>query len=169
MKKSIVTIIILFMAALTAYMIYNSITRLNATKQGEKNASLMTSIVAKLTPLEGRALKSYLRPTLLIYFNSECDYCQHQLELINGTPEILEQFQLILVSYQDILEIETHLVNYSAITVANYALYQVEPDKVLSTFGRTSVPQLFVYQDNLLKGTFKGFTKTESILETIRL
>lgn len=170
MKKKLLYGLILTIVFGTIYMVISSVSTLKDKSEGSKNTLVLSSLINQLKDASNKSQRqNYLKPSLLIYFNSECDYCQHQLEQINDTPDILRQFQLILVSYQNASEVEEYLVKHHAIAQTNYTLYQLAPDQVLSTFGKTSVPQLYVYQDNLLKSSFKGLTKTESILKSIKL
>lgn len=170
MKKITLVGISLIILSAVSYMIVNSITKLNMKSEGEKNTLVLSSLISQLTTSEGEArLQNFLKPSLLIYFNSECDYCQKQLEQINAFPEILKKYQLVLVSYQDREAVNSYLEKLPAIKGSNYALYYVSPENVLPTFGKSGVPQLFVYQDNLLKNSFKGLTKSETIFNAIEL
>ena len=40
------------------------------------------------------------RPTVLIYFNSGCDYCQHEAQSIEQHIESFKEVQLVFVSYE---------------------------------------------------------------------
>ncbi len=170
MRKIYLYSLVVTVVTATIYMIFQSVFKLNLQSQGNQNTKTLSVLIGQLKDMDkSQPLNSYLKPSLLVYFNSECDYCQRQIKLINDSPEILQQFQLILVSYQDIAEVKNYLTKHLAVAKTGYKFYQVEPDKVLATFGKTSLPQLYIYENNLLKSTYKGFTKAHIILKTASL
>ena len=162
--------IIVAIVALATFMVMTSVQKLQNRKYiGSKVKVLSTLLTEHLQSVDHTSEPvSYLQPTLLVYLNSECNFCIRQTELINENNNLLDQYQLILVSFEPAEQIRKFIKNYENLAAGNYFLYNVDAEKVEEIFGRTTSPQLFIYQDNLLVSSHKGITEPNIIIKSLQ-
>jgi thiol-disulfide isomerase/thioredoxin len=108
------------------------------------------------------------KPTLLIYFNSECEHCQYEAtELVKNAPK-LESANVVLVSSESIHKIKAFYQKYNLFKIKHLHILKTTTQNFYDYFGETSVPSIFIYSaDNQLIKHFKGETKIEAILRSL--
>lgn len=106
--------------------------------------------------------------TLLIYFNSTCEICQLELQKIEERIADFKKGQIILVSSQELKELESFIDSNPWIKSPNVHLLLDEEMEVAAYYGVRSVPSIFCYDsDGILKGKYNGFTKVDLLLKGI--
>lgn len=106
--------------------------------------------------------------TLLIYFNSTCEICQSELNKIEERIVDFKIGQIILVSSQELKELESFIDSNPWIQSPNVHLLLDEEMKVAAYYGVRNVPSIFCYDsDGILKGKYNGFTKVDLLLKNI--
>lgn len=107
-------------------------------------------------------------PALFIYFNSECEFCNEEAELIQQNIDQLSTFQLIFVSIENpdkIKEFAIHhkLINYDKINFLSDTQVSFAP-----TFDVKSLPCLVLYdKDQHLIEKIKGKIKPQVLIEKL--
>jgi peroxiredoxin len=107
--------------------------------------------------------------TLFIYFNSECEFCNEEAEMIKENIEKFSNFQLIFVSVEQPELIKTfaekhQLINYDKINFLSDTKVSFAP-----TFDVKSLPCLVLYdKDQHLIEKIKGQIKPEILIEKLR-
>ena len=107
-------------------------------------------------------------PTLFIYFNSECEFCNEEAEMINQNIDKFSPIQLIFVSIENpnkIIEFAIHhkLINYDKINFLSDTKVSFAP-----TFDVKSLPCLVLYdKDQHLIEKIKGQIKPKVIIEKL--
>jgi thiol-disulfide isomerase/thioredoxin len=106
------------------------------------------------------------KPTLILYFNSECDHCQYEAEAISQNVNKFENVNLLWVSYESLSIIRQFANTYKLASYPNIHFTKINHKAILSTFGSVSIPHIFIYDkdDKLLK-EYKGETKVEALLK----
>ena len=96
-------------------------------------------------------------PVVFIYFNSECEYCQHEAQEIQQNIAAFNKTQIIFISTEKPNKIEEFAQNYNLKTYDNiYFLYD-ERDHFARTFDANTIPFLAVYnKHHKLIEKFKG-------------
>lgn len=107
-------------------------------------------------------------PTLFIYFNSECEFCNEEAEMIQLNIDKFSPIQLIFVSIENpdkIKEFAIHhkLFNYDKINFLSDTQVSFAP-----TFDVKSLPCLVLYdKDQHLIEKIKGQIKPEVLIEKL--
>ena len=104
------------------------------------------------------------RPTVIIYFNSECSLCQHEAAEIKAHYSDLQEANILMISSESLVAIRTFGKTYQLDQYENIQLAQMDPVAVTETFGAISVPTILIYnrQQQLVK-QYRGETKIEAI------
>jgi peroxiredoxin len=107
-------------------------------------------------------------PTLFVYFDSECEFCNEEAEMIKQNIDQLSTFQLIFVSIENpdkIKEFAIHhkLINYDKINFLSDTQVSFAP-----TFDVKSLPCLVLYdKDQHLIEKIKGQINPEVLIEKL--
>lgn len=101
--------------------------------------------------------------TIIIYFNSECHYCENEINEVRNNIKFFENYQLIFLSFEPKSNAIKFLNNYNL----SQMYYEVNPEFLTSTIPG-GVPQTFIYKDGELEKHFKGEAKIEAILEILK-
>lgn len=107
-------------------------------------------------------------PSLFIYFNSECEFCNEEAELIQQNIDQLSTFQLIFISIENPDKIKEFaiyhkLFNYDKINFLSDTQVSFAP-----TFDVKSLPCLVLYdKDQHLIEKIKGQIKPEVLIEKL--
>lgn len=107
-------------------------------------------------------------PILLVYFNSECEFCNEEAEMIQQNIDKFSPIQLIFVSIENpdkIKEFAIHhkLFNYDKINFLSDTQVSFAP-----TFDVKSLPCLVLYdKDQHLIEKIKGQIKPEVLIEKL--
>jgi len=109
------------------------------------------------------------KPIVIIYFNSECNYCQREIKSIEEDITSFGQSNVLLISSESIKTISLFQNQYDFINHPQVRFLKINEDMIYPTFGAVSVPHLFIYGKNgqLLK-EYKGETKIEAIVKHIK-
>lgn len=100
--------------------------------------------------------------TIIVYFNSECHYCENEINEIRNNIKYFENFQLIFLSFEPKSNAIKFLSDYN---LSNF-YSEVNPELLTSTI-LGGVPQTFIYKNGLLQKHFEGEVKIEAILEVL--
>jgi thioredoxin-related protein len=109
------------------------------------------------------------QPTIIMYFSPTCDHCQHQWADMVKRKEDLQQFQIVMATYQPFEEMAEF---YEKEQIASYPNIHVGRDEkyFLPPFYRMqSLPYLALYdkQGNLIT-TFEGNVKIDKLLDAFK-
>ena len=107
-------------------------------------------------------------PLLLIYFNSECEYCQYELAEIRRNIQSFTNVEVVLISCEKISIIKDASKNFDVTNLPRMHFTKIASNDLFQAFGSLSLPHIFIYdKDNKLVKEFKGETKAEAILKYI--
>ena len=171
MKKTLKIVIPLLVISLLAFMGYKVVSKINHKKQVAENIKKLPTF--SYVTLENKIFtqKSLAQstPTLFIYFNSECDFCNHEAEMVQQNIEQLKAIQVVFISYEPIEKIKQFATKFKLLNHANISFLSDSKITFATTFDVKSMPCLVLYdKDNNLIEKIKGQVKIETVLEKFR-
>lgn len=107
---------------------------------------------------------------IFIYFNTECDYCIHEAQMIKENIAQFKDLQLIFVSFENPELIKKFAQKHKLITYEN--VYFLSDNKVSfsTTFDSQSMPSMILYnKKHQLIEKIKGQTKASTLLKKINV
>lgn len=171
MKKILKILLPILVLSLLAIMGYKVVSKINHKKQVAENIKKMPTF--SYVTLENKIFtqKSLVQstPTLFIYFNSECDFCNHEAEMVQQNIEQLKDIQVVFISYEPAEKIKQFASKFNLLHHDNISFLSDSKITFASTFDVKSMPCLVLYdKDNNLIEKIKGQVKIETVLEKFR-
>jgi peroxiredoxin len=168
MKKFVGFILILLILGLVGWMIYTSVKTLSKKEALAENIQEVPEFSLLLMDNSSISIrKNYTQsPLLLIYFNSECEYCKAEAREIVKNRELLTGIEMIFISLEPLQNIKRFGDGIGLSSMPNVLLGKIDDKTADGILGITSAPQLFIYnRDGKLTKQFKGSTKIEAIIK----
>lgn len=108
--------------------------------------------------------------TILIFFNSECEYCVYEASEIRSAIQALSNISIIFISTEELTLIRKFGEDQGLLHYQNVFFAQISHTALSETFGHLSIPHIFIYDSshNFIK-EFNGETKVEAILKYVKL
>lgn len=169
-KKSILLIVVFVALSLLSYLGYNVISKAKEKNQIAKQLEIIPEF--EFLTLEQKPFtKANLRPnsnTIFIYFNSECDFCQHEAQSISDNLDNFKNVQFIFVSTEPIEIIKHFSEQYNLKNQQNITFLYDNLSTFSSRFDANSIPYLLIYNKNqkLIK-KHKGQLNAKGILKAL--
>lgn len=170
MKKILKIIVPILVVSLLMYLGYSIITKMQHKDEVAKTLQTIPGFSFKT--LENNTFTNKdLKPntaTVFIYFNSECDFCQHEAQSISDNLEQFKDMQLLFVSTEDIETIKAFAKTYNLINLQNITFLYDSTHTFSNRFDANSIPFILIYnktQDLVKK--HKGQLKPEAILKAL--
>ena len=167
MKKILKIVIPILVISLLAFMGYKVVSKINHKKQVAENIKKMPAF--SYLNLENKIFTNENleegKPTLFIYFNSECDFCNHEAEMVQQSIDQLKAIQVVFISYEPIEKIKQFATKFKLLNYDN--IYFLSDSKITfaTTFDVKSMPCLVLYdKENNLIEKIKGQVKIETVL-----
>jgi peroxiredoxin len=172
MKKYLKIIIPLAAIALFSFMSYQVVSKINHKNEVAQN--IKTVPVFSYENMKGGFFtKEDLKketPILFIYFNSECEYCNEETQMIKENMEELKDFQLVFISFEKSDLIKAFATKYQLTTYDNVHFLSDTKASFATTFDVQSLPCLVLYDKNQhLIEKIKGQTKVETLVKKLRI
>ena len=170
MKKHIKTILILTFVAALSFFAYQIVTKINHKKEVAKNIKTIPIFSYENTDSGSFTNKNlkYATPTLFVYFNSECEYCNEEAEMVKENIEKFQNIQVIFISFEQPELIKTFSAKHKLNTHNNIHFLHDSKVTFATTFDVKSLPCLVLYDKNKkLIEKIKGQTKTEILLKKL--
>lgn len=107
---------------------------------------------------------------IFIYFNTECDYCINEAQMIKKNITQFKDLQLVFVSFENLELIKKFAQKHQLTTYDN--VYFLSDNKVSfsTTFDSPSIPSMILYnKKHQLIEKIKGQTKTSTLLKKMNL
>ncbi|MBA4746742.1 MAG: redoxin domain-containing protein [Muricauda sp.] len=106
--------------------------------------------------------------TVFLYFNSECDFCQHEAKSIADDHHLIKNVQLVFISTEPMEQIINFSKVYALDKKASVIFVQDEAKRFTKIFQPSSIPFNLIYdkEQKLLK-TQKGQLTVQGLLKII--
>jgi len=167
MKKTIAILLLIAVLCTGAYLGSNILRGYEQRAQVEENRQTLPAF--SFQGLAGQAFElgdlAAGQPMLVIYFHSDCDYCQYEARAIRDSLHRFAEANVVLVSDEPIERLREFGEAYDLLSAPNvYILHDANGD-FKRLFGTSSVPSIFIYnRSRELVKHYKGETKIEAIL-----
>jgi thioredoxin-related protein len=161
-KQLIVTIFTSILALLTyfGFQIYKKIKAKKVFAEQVKRLPKSTNFqwVGKQTPNNDA-------PTIILFFNPDCDHCQYEAQAILEHPSDFVNTNFWWVTTVDSSAINDFSKKYHLDKLSKHYFAKLSTEKVIETFGSVSVPHIFIYdKTGVLQKEFRGETKIKALL-----
>lgn len=170
-KKTILIIVVIGILGLLSYLGYNIISKTKEKIQIAKQLEIIPEF--EFLTLEQKSFtKTNLKPktnSIFIYFNSECDFCQHETQSISDNLDSFKNVQFIFVSTEPIEIIKQFAEQYNLNNKQNIIFLYDNLYTFSNLFDTNSIPYLLVYDKNqkLIK-KHKGQLNANGILRALQ-
>ena len=168
MKKILKIVIPVLIIILLVFMSYKVVSKINHKKQVAENIKKMPAFSYFTLNNEiftNENLKKG-KPTLFIYFNSECDFCNHEAEMVHRNIEQLKNIQVVFISYENLEKIKSFAAKFKLLHHDNIHFLSDSKITFATAFDVKSMPCLVLYdKENNLIEKIKGQVKIEMVLE----
>lgn len=170
MKKFLKIILPIFVLAILVFLSYRVWDKIQYKNEVEENTEILPDF--SYQNIQGSSFKKQdlnkNLPVVFIYFNSECEYCQHEARDIKENIPAFKNAQLLFVSTEKPERIEEFAQTYKLNRYDNiYFLYD-ERGHFARTFDANSIPFLAIYnKDDQLVKKIKGQTTVSTILAAL--
>ncbi|PIX12347.1 MAG: redoxin [Flavobacteriaceae bacterium CG_4_8_14_3_um_filter_31_8] len=170
-KKILLFVVAISVLGLISYLGYNVITKAKEKNQIAKQLEVIPEfkfLTLEQQPFTKVNLKSNTKTTF-IYFNSECDFCQHEAQSISDNLDSFKNVQFIFVSTEPIETIKQFSEQYNLNNQQNINFLYDNLDIFSSRFDANSIPYLLIYDTNqkLIK-KHKGQLNAKDILRALQ-
>ncbi|MEZ0183145.1 peroxiredoxin family protein [Flavobacterium oncorhynchi] len=172
MKKSFKIIITLLLTGTLFFLGYQITSKINHKKQILQNIKTIPKYSYKNInggTFSNENLKK-ATPTIFIYFNTECEYCNEEASMIHENIDSFRDFQLIFVSYEPLYKIKKFAQNYKLIQYDNVHFLHDYKVTFATTFDVSLLPCLILYDKNQnLIEKVKGQIKPAILIKKLNL
>lgn len=158
MKKKVIIFFGFLLILVVGWMGYSSIKKLDMKNDIQSRQSDLTLMLSQL----GQSNVDESTFTILMFFNSECEHCQWEMQEISKNIDQFSQHQLLFASFEPEKEAMAFLDQHG---LSKYYVKST-PEKVMASFSG-GVPQTLIYKDGKLVKHYKGEVKIEAILEAL--
>jgi len=170
MKKYLKIILTLTFICILVFFSYKTVIKINYKKVAAQNIKTIPEFSYK--DINGLFFNNHNikinTPTLFIYFDSGCEYCNEEAEMIKKNIEKFKNIQLIFVSFEQPALIKTFATKHHLISYQNIHFLYDNKITFAKTFDINSLPYLILYdKDQKLIAKIKGQTKTEILLKKL--
>ena len=171
MKKYLKIFIPLIFVSLLSIMGYKIVSKINHKKEVAANIKTIPAFIyqnLKGESFSTKNLKAYTA-TLFIYFNSECEYCNQEAQMIQESIDKFASHQLVFVSFEQPKKIASFAKKHNLLNYDNIHFVCDSKVTFATTFDIQSIPCLVLYDKNQqLIEKLKGQTKVETILKKLQ-
>lgn len=169
-KKVFLIIFITTVLGVLSYLGFNVISKAKEKNQIAKQLETIPEFEF-LTLSQQPFTKANLNPnsnTIFIYFNSECDFCQHEAQSIGDNLDSFKNVQFIFVSTEPIEIIKQFSKQYNINSKQNITFLYDSFSAFSSQFDANSIPYLLIYnEDQKLIKKHKGQLNASGILRIL--
>lgn len=168
-KKQLKIIIPILLLGSLGFMGYKVTNQINYKKEVAENIKIIP--VFSYENIKGGIFtnKDLKRiPTVFIYFNSECEYCNEETQMIKENIVKFKPFQIIFISFEKLNKISDFANKYQLNSNDNVTFLSDSKVTFATTFDVKSLPCIVLYDENQkLIEKIKGQTKAETLIKKL--
>jgi peroxiredoxin len=170
MKNILKILFLLLFIGVSSYMGYLVISKINHKK--EVSSFIKTMPKFSYQNLDGSVFTNanlkINTPTIFVYFNSDCEFCNGEASMIKENVDQFSNIQLVFISFEKPVAIKTFAQKNKLDGYDNIHFVCDSKVSFSTTFDVKSMPCLVMYnKNNQLIEKIKGQTKVESLLKKI--
>jgi len=171
MNKLLKIILLVLFICVAFFLGYQITTKISHKKEVAKNIKIIPRFIYQ--NINGKVftnddLKKDI-PVLFIYFNTECEYCNEEAQILTNNITKFKDIQIIFISSENINQIKKFAQQYKVNHYDNvHFLYDCKVS-FASTFDVNSLPCLVLYdKDKKFIVKIKGQTKPEILIKKLK-
>ncbi|KLT71625.1 hypothetical protein AB674_00760 [Flavobacterium sp. ABG] len=151
-------------------MVYNIISKINHKKELAEHIKTIPAF--NYQDLNGVAFTNKNLKTdiavLFVYFNSDCEFCNEEAQMIQENIEKLSLIQVVFVSFEQVKQIKSFAQKHSLLNHDNIHFVSDTNVTFATSFDVKSLPCLVLYNKNQqLIEKIKGQTQVATILKKL--
>ncbi len=171
MKKTTAVLLLVAVLCTGAYLGSSILQKYEQKQQVQENCQTLAAF--SFQNLAGQAFElndmAAGQPTLVIYFNPDCEHCQYEARAIRDSLHRFEQTNVLLISDEPSARLQEFGAEYDLLGYPNVHILHDANGDFRRLFGTSSVPSIFIYnRERELVKHFKGETKIEAILKYLQ-
>ncbi len=170
MKKILKIIIPILALSLLGYLGYSVVTKMQYKSEVSKTLQSIPNFSFKTldNTIFTNAELVTNTPTVFIYFNTECDFCQHEAQSIGDNLAQFIHVRLLFVSTEPIETIRAFAKTYNLLTQQNITFLYDSTHTFSNRFDANSIPYILIYnkKQELVK-KHKGQLRPKAILKAL--
>lgn len=166
-KKYILTGLLVLLFTGIGILIAKTIRTNNHKKQvSEQLKMIPTFETYNMDSLKVSHVEFNKKPTVIIYFNTECEHCQYEATQIVKYQDKFKNVNLYMLSAENIPKIKAFASQKRLDKISNLEMGKITVKESFEVFAFTSIPDILIYNaSGELQKHFKGETKIEAILK----
>jgi peroxiredoxin len=166
-KKYILTGMLVLLFAGIGILIAKTIRTNNHKKQVSEQLKMIPNFEAyNMDSLKVSHTEFNKKPTIIVYFNTECEHCQYEASQIMKYQDKFKDVNLYMLSAENTTKIKAFAHKMGLDKISNLELGKITVKESFEVFAFTSIPDILIYNaSGELQKHFKGETKIESILK----
>lgn len=162
-KRLGIGLAVAFLCAIT-WLGFRTVSKLNTQKETTARRQRPDGIPAFTAHRAERLLLTGPSPTVVVYFNPDCEHCQYQAGQLARHPALLRKTRVWLLSTEPLPALQTFARRYRLDSLPAVTVARIEPRVAFDSLGFRAVPHLLVYgPDGRLKKEFRGETRWEAV------
>ncbi|WP_445711187.1 peroxiredoxin family protein [Flavobacterium sp.] len=172
MKKYLKIILPLLVLSLTGFMGYIVVSKIKHKKEIATKIKKIPNFSYNTLNDGAFTLNNLItnKAVIFIYFNSDCNFCNHEAEMIQQNIDKLNNIQIVFVSFEDDEKIVAFANSYNLLGYDNIHFLRDTAHSFTSTFDVNSLPSLVLYDKNhMLIEKIKGQVKIEALIEKLKI
>lgn len=96
---------------------------------------------------------------VIIYFNSSCDLCEFEAIDIRDNIKDFQNVNLLMLTSESLKSIQLFSSKFNLDKNENITFAKIDEKDVVTYFGSSGTPQIYIYRDEKLVKEFRGQTK----------
>ncbi|MEO6175533.1 MAG: redoxin domain-containing protein [Flavobacterium circumlabens] len=170
MKRFLKIVLSIIFTCFICFLSYLIITKINRKKEAAENIKTIPKFSYKNVNggfFNNQDIKINT-PTLFIYFNTECEYCNEETKIIKENREKLNNVEIIFVSFEQPELTKKFAIKHQLNSYDNIHFLCDHKVTFATTFDVNSLPCIVLYdKDQKLLAKIKGQTKIEILLKKL--
>ncbi|KAF2331018.1 TlpA family protein disulfide reductase [Flavobacterium ginsenosidimutans] len=170
MRKSLKSIFILLFVSTFLFLGYQILSKINYKKEVQQNIKTIPKFSyqnIKGGIFTNENLKTET-PAIFVYFNTECEYCKEEAQMIHQNIKKFVSVQIIFISSEKNQQIKNFAQNHQLTNYDNVHFLCDSKVTFANTFDVNSIPSIILYDKNhQLIEKIKGQTKPEILIKKL--
>ena len=171
MKKMLTYLLLILLLAVGGWLVTQTYQTLQTKKEIGERIKTLQHYSFELLNGEQIFIDEFdnRKPTVIIYFNPECEHCQYEASEIGAQPEQFEKANMILVTPDDSAKrVEAFALKYHLWEIDNLTILLDREKQFKNRFGTAVFPSTFIYgSDKKLVKMFRGETRMDAIIKSL--
>lgn len=164
-RKVFVILYFSTIALVSAFLIYKLIQSIQHNEDRAHVGSVLPDFTLYDMDRKAFKLAQSDQPTVMVLFNSTCDNCMYEAQVIKENISLFGDASIVMLSTEDLPSIQQFSEQTGLLGYHNIRFARIDADDQDHKFGQISFPYILVYgSDNKLLRKFQGAVDPREIL-----